>query len=40
MKKFTKTYGEIITVPNLLLAWEEFLAGKKKRPDVAIFKVG
>lgn len=38
MKKFTKTYGEIITVPNLLLAWEEFLAGKKKRADVAIFQ--
>ena len=38
MKKFTKTYGEIITVPNLLLAWEEFLAGKKKRTDVAIFQ--
>lgn len=37
MKKFTKTYGEIITVPNLLLAWEEFLAGKRKRTDVAIF---
>jgi retron-type reverse transcriptase len=38
MKKFTKTYGEIITVPNLLLAWEEFLTGKKKRADVAIFQ--
>jgi len=38
MKKFTKTYKEIIIVPNLLLAWEEFLVGKKKRNDVAIFQ--
>lgn len=38
MKKFTKTYDEIITVPGLLLAWEEFLVGKKKRADVAIFQ--
>jgi hypothetical protein len=38
MKKFTKTYHEIITVPNLLLAWEEFLAGKKKRQDVIAFQ--
>jgi retron-type reverse transcriptase len=38
MKKFIKTYDEIITVPNLLLAWEEFLCGKKGRRDVAIFQ--
>lgn len=38
MKKFTKTYGEIIIVSNLLLAWKEFLVGKKKRTDVAIFQ--
>jgi len=38
MKKFTKCYSEIITVPNLLLAWEEFLAGKRKRRDVAVFQ--
>jgi len=38
MKKFTKTYCEIITIPNLLFAWEEFLLGKKKRVDVAIFQ--
>lgn len=38
MKKFSKTYREIITVSNLLLAWEEFLAGKKKRNDVEIFQ--
>lgn len=38
MKQFTKTYAEIITVPKLLSAWEEFLIGKKKRDDVAIFQ--
>ncbi len=38
MKKFTKSYQEIITIPNLLLAWEEFLAGKRKRHDVAAFQ--
>jgi retron-type reverse transcriptase len=38
MKKFTKNYKEIITVPNLLLAWGEFLMGKKKRNDVIIFQ--
>ncbi len=38
MKKFIKTYSEIVTISNLLLAWEEFLAGKKKRADVAIFQ--
>lgn len=38
MKKFSKTYREIITVANLLLAWEEFLVGKKKRNDVEIFR--
>lgn len=38
MKKFTKKYEEIVIVANLLLAWEEFLAGKKKRNDVAIFQ--
>lgn len=38
MKKFTKRYNELITIPNLLLAWEEFLLGKKKRVDVAIFQ--
>lgn len=38
MKKFSKIYDEIITVPNLLLAWEEFLTGKRKRRDVAAFQ--
>ena len=38
MKKFTKAYSEIITIANLLLAWEEFLAGKRKRNDVILFQ--
>ncbi|MFA4999974.1 MAG: reverse transcriptase/maturase family protein [Patescibacteria group bacterium] len=38
MKKFTKKYEEVVTVANLLLAWEEFLVGKRKRNDVAIFQ--
>jgi len=38
MEKFNKKYGEIITTKNLLLAWEEFLVGKKKRNDVAAFQ--
>jgi retron-type reverse transcriptase len=38
MKKITKNYSEIITVANLLAAWEEFLPGKKKRRDVIIFQ--
>jgi retron-type reverse transcriptase len=38
MKKITKKYSEIFTVPNLLAAWEEFLSGKKKRRDVVFFQ--
>ena len=38
MKKFIKSYKDIITVPNILLAWEEFLSGKRKRDDVVIFQ--
>ena len=38
MRKFVKKYNEIITVSNLLLAWEEFLSGKKKRNDVIVFQ--
>ena len=38
MKKFSKKYQEIITPENLLLAWEEFLRGKKRRNDVAVFQ--
>jgi len=38
MNKFTKKYEEITTTANLLLAWGEFLKGKKHRSDVAIFQ--
>lgn len=38
MKKFSKKYEEIITIPNLLLAWREFQRGKKRRNDVLIFQ--
>lgn len=38
MKKFESTYNDIITVENLLRAWEEFLRGKKKRADVLVFQ--
>jgi retron-type reverse transcriptase len=38
MKKLIKKYEEIITTANLLLAWEDFLARKRKRVDVAIFQ--
>jgi retron-type reverse transcriptase len=38
MKKFIKQYNYIITIENLLQAWQEFLAGKKKRNDVALFQ--
>jgi retron-type reverse transcriptase len=32
------TYESIISVENLLLAWQEFLRGKKKKPDVREFQ--
>ena len=38
MTKFNKKYDEIVTVSNLLLAWEEFWTGKRKRNDVAVFQ--
>jgi len=38
MKKFNRHYNDIITVENLLQAWTEFLNGKKKRNDVALFQ--
>lgn len=37
MKKISQ-YNNIITVAKLLRAWEEFLQGKKKRKDVAVFQ--
>ncbi len=38
MKKFIKTYEEIITPENLLIAWQDFLKGKRRRRDVALFQ--
>lgn len=39
MKKFNKPYNTIITTEKLLKAWQNFLVGKKKRNDVAVFQV-
>ncbi len=38
MKKFDNKYNDIISVDNLLLAWQEFLKGKKKKEDVVLFQ--
>lgn len=38
MKKFDRYYYDIITIDNLLRAWQDFLVGKKKRNDVALFQ--
>jgi retron-type reverse transcriptase len=37
--RLTKKCGDIASLENLLLAWEEFLAGKKSKPDVQNFKM-
>ena len=37
MKKFNKSYDELVSIENLLLAWQEFLRGKRSKPDVSIF---
>jgi len=37
MKSTTHLYPQIISVENLLIAWEEFIEGKSKRTDVQIF---
>lgn len=34
---FSHSYNDIICLENLLLAWEEFLIGKKSKPDVQRF---
>lgn len=31
------TYSDIISVENFCLAWQEFIVGKKKKPDVQMF---
>lgn len=38
MKKFNRSYNNIITIENLLLAWKDFLNGKKNRTDVMFFQ--
>ncbi|HEY4517356.1 MAG TPA: RNA-dependent DNA polymerase, partial [Candidatus Paceibacterota bacterium] len=37
-KQFTHTYEDIISVENLLLAWQEFLCGKRNKRDVQEFQ--
>lgn len=39
MKKFDKQYNDIISVENLLFAWQEFLCGKRKKKDVIEFQL-
>jgi len=36
--KLSHKYDDIITVEKLLIAWQGFLHGKKKRNDVIIFE--
>lgn len=38
-KLFNKSFENIVTVPNLLSAWEEFIIGKRKRQDVIAFQL-
>ena len=38
MKKFDRAYKDIITVENLLRAWQGFLRGKRDREDVRVFQ--
>ncbi|MFA6392932.1 MAG: reverse transcriptase/maturase family protein [Candidatus Paceibacterota bacterium] len=35
---FIHTYKDIISVENILVAWREFLKGKKQRKDVLVFE--
>ncbi len=37
--KFIHTFGEVISVENLLAAWREFVKGKRKRADVQEFQL-
>ncbi|MFA6251307.1 MAG: reverse transcriptase/maturase family protein [Candidatus Paceibacterota bacterium] len=39
MKKFDNKYNDIISIENLLLAWQEFLKGKRKKKDVCEFQL-
>jgi len=36
--QFSKTYKDIISLENLLTAWQEFICGKKRRKDVQEFE--
>jgi retron-type reverse transcriptase len=36
--QFNKTYEDIISLDNLLLAWQEFVCGKRKKKDVQLFE--
>ncbi|PJE74470.1 MAG: hypothetical protein COV01_00320 [Candidatus Taylorbacteria bacterium CG10_big_fil_rev_8_21_14_0_10_41_48] len=38
-KRFTHAYNDIISVENLLLAWREFIRGKKDRKDIQEFQL-
>jgi retron-type reverse transcriptase len=38
MKKFKRRYQDIISLNNLLIAWQAFLNGKRKRADVIMFE--
>jgi hypothetical protein len=35
--QFTHTFEDIISLENLLLAWQEFIRGKKSKPDAELF---
>ena len=37
-RQFTHTYNDIISLENLLEAWEEFLTGKRNRADVQLLE--
>lgn len=39
LTSFTHTYDDIISVPNLLCAWQEFVRGKRYRVDVQEFQL-
>jgi RNA-directed DNA polymerase len=38
LNMFTHRYNNIISVENLLSAWEQFLPGKRKKKDVIVFQ--
>lgn len=38
VKKMTRAYDDIISVDNILRAWEQFLCGKRNRKDVVDFQ--